>query len=233
MNNKALLAVFVTSLVPGVAQAATIDFLGLGNAEIVTLAGVRPVRAWAGELEWAWKDGIPPGGTADPFYSYCVDLLNNERDPQYNVNILSTDVMTADGMTGTAQKAVWLFNTYAAAAHDSSAGSLAAGLQLAIWDVLYDDGRKLEFDGTLGSMSNSFYVTVASDAAKLAGQGYLDALNAPGTNYINATSAIWLDAPKGYGQDQITKTVPEPATLLLLGTGLASLAARRRKKTQA
>ena len=155
---------------------------------------------------------------------------------EYNVNVRSTDGLATDGMTttaGAAQKAVWLFNTYASAAHASSTGALAAGLQLAIWDALYDDGRRLEFDPTLGSVSNRFYVTVASNEAKTAGQDYLNALNAPGTNYIGATSALWLDVASGQGQDQITRVVAEPGSLMLLGAGLAGLAAPRRRKTQA
>lgn len=104
---------------------------------------------------------------------------------------------------------------------------MAAGLQLAIWEVLFDDGRSLVYDSTAG---NRFYVTAASSGALSAGAGYLAALNAWGTDYTTA-SAVWLDVPSGHGQDQIT--TPEPATLLLLGTGLAGLATRRRSRSQA
>ena len=56
VKTQCLLAAFMLSLVPTAAGAATIDFLGLGKAEIVTVAGVRDVRAWAGELNWAWTE---------------------------------------------------------------------------------------------------------------------------------------------------------------------------------
>jgi hypothetical protein len=225
-----LIAISIFSALPSWASAGTIDFLGLGKAEIVTVAGVRNVRAWAGELDWAWLDGKPAGADST-FYSYCVDLLNNETDPQYNVGINSTNEMQTDGMVatpGAAQKAAWLFNNFAGDAHASSGGALAAGLQLAIWEVLFDDGLSLVYDASVG---NRFYVTAASSGALAAGKDYLWQLAQVGTGYMSA-QATWLDVPSGKGQDQITRT-PEPATLLLLGTGLAGLATRRRAKSHA
>jgi PEP-CTERM motif len=217
------------SALPSLATAGTIDFLGLGKAEIVTVAGVRNVRAWAGELTWAWEAGQPAGADTT-FYSYCVDILNNEQDRQY-VTVKSTDVMVTDDMVATpyaAQKATWLFNMFASAAHQSGSTAFATGLQLAIWEVLFDDGMSLSYDSTVG---NHFYVTSVSAGALAAGKGFLAALADAGSSYQSAT-ARWLDAPSGRGQDQITAT-PEPGTLLLLGTGLAGLAARRRQKSQA
>src|SRR6476661_2554088 len=168
-----LIAGLILTLVPSVASASTIDFLGMGKAEVVTIYGIRGgttgLRVWAGEMTWAWLDG-KPAGAGDTFYSYCVDLMNDERDPQYNVAIHSTDSMSTDFMTtvgNAAQKAVWLFDTYAANAHTST--SLAAGLQLAIWEVMFDTGNSL-------SGGSNFYVSGASQAAMDAGSWYLSQL---------------------------------------------------------
>jgi hypothetical protein len=73
-------------------------------------------------------------------------------------------------------------------------------------------------------------VTAASVDALKAGSDYLAALNAAGGDYLAAT-AVWLDVPFGAGQDQLTRT-PEPDTLLLLGTGLATVLARPRRRSQ-
>ena len=133
-----LAAAFVCSL-PSAATAATIDFTGLGRAEVVTVAGVRNVRASAGELMWRWVDG-KPDGWEDTFDTYCVDLLQNLGDPQV-VDLRSTSDMPD---LARARDVAWLFNTYAPVVRGASGtNAMGAGLQLAIWEVLYDTDRAL------------------------------------------------------------------------------------------
>lgn len=232
---RKMVVAFVMCLVPALAGAATIDFTGLGKAEVVSLGGVRVVNAWAGELNWIWLSG-QPANMADAFYTYCVDLRSDETDHQ------GITVRTTDEMTGTTanvgQKAAWLFNTYAATIHadySSASKAMAAGLQLAIWEVLYD--TTYQIDGTKAD-KGSFYATgVYTSAAAISyGNQYLQNLLGSGTSYLSA-DAMWLDSENakygltgGPGQDQITRSVPEPGTLALLGAGLLGIAGARRKK---
>jgi hypothetical protein len=169
-------------------------------------------------LDWAWLNGTP-SGMSTSFYSYCVDLLNNETDPQTVTIRSTTDPLAPATLT----KAAWLFDSFAESIHTSGTGAMAAGLQLAIWEVLYDTNYDLT--------SGSFRVTSATTDALNYGATYLQSLTNAGGSYTSAT-ATWLDAPAGAGQDQITANpVPEPATILLMGVGLAGLTTRRRRQT--
>jgi hypothetical protein len=205
---------------PAAASAGNLDFAGLGRGVSgISVNGVATYgNVFAGELNWAWL-GAPPSGFESSIYTYCVDLLHTVTDPQ-TVTVKSTDDLNSPNSTTSAgQKAAWLFNTYASGIHQSGTGAQAAGLQIAIWEALYDTTAGLNSGNVIfgGSGLTAAVITAANT--------YLVALysSAP----YSTASALWL-APTGTtGQGQITN-VAEPATLFLLGLGALVVFLRRR-----
>jgi hypothetical protein len=206
---------------PAAASAGplTISLKGMGQSEYVLIGGKQFLGTNAGEIKWG-QSGV--SGLDPEFYSYCVDLLSNAE---------TTQSVFAELVTGSAVG--WLYNQFSSAAHLNSA--MAAGLQLAIWNVLYDNDYSVDYQAGKGS-KNNFYLILGSDGARNYANSFLKDLSYQLTLGALGGSVLRFSTYDLPGQDQITRgaaPVPEPATLLLLGSGVAALAARRKFRKNA
>jgi len=208
----------LATLLPSTANAALIDFQGVGHASTVSISGVRNGTFSAGELNWVWI-GTAPEGFASSFYSYCVDVSQNLRDPQ-DVTVRSSDGFS-NGVAGGGSKAAWLFNEYAAGIRSSvgtTANIMAAALQVAIWEATYDTARDL---------AGGNFVLNTTGTIRTYANTYLQELYSAGAASWTSASATVLEARSG--QDQITAHVSEPSSLLLMGVAFLVFANRLRR----
>jgi len=196
------------------------------------------------------------------FEAYCADILTDVLDPTAGQpDVGGTYDATVSSMSGWQEpnglaspldgnlRAAYLYNKYG---DSNSPDALVVGdlqgrsaLQLAIWDVLYDNDYTVASNSTGSLHVSTAGLTEQTDPNHPNDQAQIDGYNAIAARAqafqddvrvadVTGSDAAWikLSVPGGKieAQDFIgPKSVPEPGSLLLLGTGLAALTAFRRK----
>ena len=201
--------------------------------------------------------GLDPATT---FEAYCVDILTDVFGAGTTTQNVPVEVTADAAPMSTwvdpsalnlhgpdaGSKAGWLYQEYAAA---SVTNDQRSALAMAIWNVLYDtDSSVSDGQGTFyvwcdSSVPGSFcnpsndvgFHTVDGAIVTLA-NSYLTTVNALSAAQLAAANSTWLQltATTGNIQDFVgpgpSTSVPEPASVLLLGTGLAAALAGRRMR---
>jgi hypothetical protein len=211
MKTKSLvLAAFAVAIVAP-ANAQNLQYTGAELSGIksatISVNGGANKNVLAGRLKFS--DG------ASTILTYCIDAERtlNGGTHGYTSNTLNTNA--ANGLAYAGRIVGNAFNL-------ATTTEQQAGLQLAIWSAIYDAGTSFTANGSNFSVSN-----VNQNVLNWANTYY-----AGKDTPLPATIQVkTFTTQANGGQSQITtEVVPEPASMIALGAGLAMIARRRKSK---